>query len=159
MNTQLRSLEEIRRIAGAELSFKARLGYVALLLVAAAMSAVVGSLWLTEPALPVRTRFAFGTLCIIGVSWMSLATWALASRRPLFARDRLIAGRLAVAFTAVFVTGAVAAVIIARNAAALAVLGTGVVMLVLAVRVLADAHRRFAALAARRRELEQVLAG
>jgi hypothetical protein len=153
MTAQMKSLQDVRQLAGAELSLAARLGYVALLLVATGMTVIIGSLWLTEAALPVRTQLAFGAMCLIGSSWVALSVWALAARRPLFARDRVIAGRMAVAFTAVFVTGAIGAVVIANNVAAYAVLATGVAMLALAVRVLIGARRRYEALLSRRSAL------
>lgn len=158
MNPQMQSLEQIRNFAGGELSLRARLGYVALLLVAVSMTVVIASLWITEAALPPRTQWAFGVMTLIGVCWSSLAAWALGSRRPLYARDRVIAGRMAVTFTSVFVAACVAAVNLAANPAALAALGAGVVMLVLAVGMLAEARRKFAALAERRRKLEIALA-
>ena len=154
---QMQSLERIRSLAVGELSLRARLAYVALLLVAVSMTVVIASLWITELALPPRTQWAFGMMTLIGVSWSALAVWVLTSRRPLYVRDRVIAGRMAVTFTSVFVAAAVAAVSVAAGAAALAALGSGVMMLVLAIRVLVDARRRFAALAARRQELENTL--
>jgi len=156
-NLHAGSLEHIRRLAQGELSMKARIGYVALLLVAAAMTAMVLSLWLTEPALPARTQAAFGVMSLIGGAWVSFALWALMARRPLFARDAVIAGALSVVFTSMFVTGALVAVIVSGAAAAFGALGTGVVMLAISVWNLASARRRHAALAARRRELESAL--
>ena len=51
---------------------KARLGYVALLLVSSAMTAVIVSLWLTEAYLPLRTHLAFGAMSLIGIrGWRS----------------------------------------------------------------------------------------
>lgn len=158
MNPQMQSLEQVRSLARGELSLRARLGHVALLLVSVALTVVVVSLWVTEPALPARTHAAFGVMTLIGGCWMVFAWWVLASRRPLYARDRVIAGRMAVTFTSVFVVAAVAAVSLVSNPAALAALVTGIVMLVLAVRMFADAHRQFAALAERRRKLEIALA-
>lgn len=157
MSPQLQSLEQIRNLAGGELSLRARLGYVALLLAAVSMTVVIASLWITEAGLPPRTQWAFGVMMLIGVCWSALAAWALASRRPLYARDRVVAGRMAVSFTSVFVAVSIAAVIKAGNPAALAALGAGVVMLVLAVHVLLNARRRFAALSARRQQLENML--
>jgi hypothetical protein len=153
MNTQMKSLQDVRKLAGAELSLKARLGYVALLLVSTGMTVVILSLWFTEPALPFRTQLAFGAMSVIGLCWSALSLWALSRRRPLFARDRVIAGGMAVAFTSLFLAGGIAAVVMARNPAAYAVLGTGVVMLALAIRVWAGARRRFAELMARRSAL------
>jgi hypothetical protein len=153
MSPQMKSLQDVRRIAGAELSLSARIGYVALLLVSSAMTLVIASLWLTEATLPVRTQLAFGVMCVIGVSWSALSVWALRARRPLFARDRVVAGGLAVAFTSLFLVGGVAAAILANNAASYAVLGSGVAMCALAVRVLISARQRFQALSVRRAEL------
>ena len=150
MSPQMKSLEDVRKLAAGELSLKARLGYVALLLVSTGMTAVIVSLWLTEVALPMRTQWAFGAMTLIGASWAALALWGLGARRPLFARDRVIAGGMAVTFTSVFAAGAIAAVIIANNGAAYGLLATGVVMLGAALKVFAGARRRFAELSARR---------
>lgn len=154
MSPQMKSLQDVRRLAGAELSLKARLGYVALLLASTGMTAVIASLWLTETFLPLRAQLAFGVMCLIGVSWSALALWALGARRPLFARDRVIAGGMAVTFTSVFVAGAIAAVIVANNAAAYGALAMGAAMLGVAIKVWVGARRRFAGLAARRSALE-----
>ena len=154
VNSRQDSLEQVRRLAGAELSLKARLGYVALLLGSVAMTVVIVSLWLTEPSLPSRTVLAFGAMAVIGASWAAFSAWVLSRRRPLFARDRVIAGRMAVVFTSVFVAAALVATGLARNAASLAMLGSGAVMLAFAIRVSIDARRRFSALAARRQELQ-----
>ena len=52
----------VQKLARGELSVKARLGYVALLLVSSAMTAGLVSLWLTEAFLPLRTHLAFGAM-------------------------------------------------------------------------------------------------
>ena len=158
MNPELQSMNEVRALAAGELSLKARLGYVALLLVSAAMAAVVICLWWTETALPLRTQLAFGALSLIGLSWMVLASWALRARRPLFARDRVIAGRMATAFTASFTVGGGIAALITGSAAAYGALATGIVMLFAAMFALQSARRAFSALAARRAQLAQELA-
>ena len=158
MSPRLKSLQDVRKLAGAELSMTARLGYVALLLVAAAMTVVVVSLWVTEPALPARARWAFAAMSVIGVSWIGLATWALTTRRVLAARDRVIAGWMAVTFTSGFVAGAALAVLLARDAAGVLALLMGLLLLTLAMSALTKARRRFAELAARRAELERALA-
>ena len=93
MNSQNDSIANINRIAGGELSLKARLGYVALLLASSAMTTVIVSLWLTEQHLPLRAKLAFGVMSMIGAAWAALSVWALSTRRVLLARDRLIAGR------------------------------------------------------------------
>jgi hypothetical protein len=154
MNPEALSKVKARALAGAELSLAARLGYVGLLLVSAALTTVVVALWFTEPSLPSRTQIAFGAMSVIGGSWMVLAAWALKVRRPLFARDRVIAGGMAVTFSGVFVVGCVAAAIVAGGAAAYGALATSVVMLLAAIGALAGARRRFAELVARRQVLE-----
>jgi len=154
MTPQVKSLQDIRRLAGAELSLKARLGYVALLLMSTGMTVVIASLWLTETFLPLRAQLAFGVICLIGVSWATLAVWALSRRRPLFARDRVIAGGMAVTFTSVFVAGALTGAVIANNPAAYGALASGAVMLAIAIRVFVGARRRFTELAGRRAALE-----
>lgn len=154
MTPQMRSLQDVRKLASGELSLAARLGYVALLLASTSMMIIIAALWLTEAALPLRTQLAFGAMCVIGSSWAGLAVWVLRVRRPLFARDRVIAGRMAVAFTAVFLCGAIVAVIRVGSAASLGALGVGVAMLALAVRAWSGGRRRFAELTSRRTALE-----
>jgi hypothetical protein len=162
MNTQNESMAEsmtmVRKLARGELSVKARLGYVVLLLASSAMTVGLVSLWLTEAWLPLRTHLAFGAMSLIGIAWAALATWALTTRRVLFARDRVMAGRMSVAFTALFLAGSIAALLMTGKAAALGAAVTGAVMLVIALRVLAGARRRFDALASQRAELENQLA-
>ncbi|MFF5494241.1 hypothetical protein [Streptomyces aquilus] len=63
----------------------------------------------TEPrALPTRTRAAFAALTAIGVAWAVFAAWVLGRRRPLFAQDRVLSARIALAATATTTLGAVA---------------------------------------------------
>lgn len=154
-----RSMAAVRQLADAELSVPSRLGHIALLLAAVGMTVLVASLWLTEPALPLRTHVAFGVMTAIGLSWNALAIWVLTTRRILFARHRIVAGRMAVTFTAAFTTGALAMAAATGAAAALAAAGTGVVMVAVAVVILRRAHRASARLMARRDMLERELAG
>ncbi len=145
------------RLLDTELSRPSRLGYVALLLVSMAMSVVVVSLWLTEPALPLRTRVAFGVMTIIGLSWVVFAGWVLTTRRVLLGRDNVVAGRLAVTFTAVFVAGALVVGYSTGGKAPFAAAAIGVGLLGAAIALLVRARRRVAALTARRDALEREL--
>jgi hypothetical protein len=154
-----KSLAAARQLADAELSVPSRLRHVALLLAALGMTVVVVSLWATEPALPLRTHVALGVMTVVGLSWSALAIWVLASRRVLFARHRIVAGRLAVTFTAVFTVGASAMAATTGEAAACAAAATGTVMVTVAVIFLRRAHRMSARLMARRDVLERELAG
>lgn len=153
------SIAAVRQVVDTELSVPSRLGHVALLLAAVGMTVIVVSLWLTEPALPLRTHMAFGVMTGIGLSWSAFAIWVLTSRRVLFARQRIVAGRMAVAFASAFTTGALVTAATTGAAAALAAATTGGVMVAVAIVILRRAHRASARLVARRDALERELAG
>jgi hypothetical protein len=146
----------VRRLAKSELSMTSRLGYVALLLVAGAMTVIILALLTTEVGVPARTRTAFAIMSLIGVSWIGLATWALTTSRPLAARDRVVAGWMAVTFTSLFVVGTALAALISHDAAAWRALALGLGLLWLAVQALRKARRRLAELVARRAQLEEM---
>jgi hypothetical protein len=154
MNTQIESMMRVQSLARGELSMRARLGYVALLLVSSAMTVALLSLWLTEARLPLRTHLAFGAMSLIGIGWASLASWTLAARRVLFARDRVIAGGMSVAFTGLFLASAIVVVLMTGKAAAFGAAAMGGGMFAVSLRLLAGARRRFATLAAQRAELQ-----
>jgi hypothetical protein len=147
--------DALRHLLDAELSLRARMAHVGLLIVAGLGTAGLLSLWLTEPALPTRTHAAFAVLVAINLSWSIYALRVLTRRRVLFARHRITAGRMAVTFTSVFLAGAIAMGVTTGAAAAFLAAGLGVVMLAAAVAVLARAHRAYARLTARRLELER----
>jgi hypothetical protein len=149
--------DELRRLTALELSLPSRLRYVALLLAASAMSAVVIALLLTEPALPLRTSMALAVLAIIGVSWTIFAVWVLTRKRVLLGSHRIVAGRMAIVFTSVFAAGALAIGLTTSKSSAFAAAAMGGVMLVVAVALWARAKRRLAQLSARRDELQRLL--
>jgi hypothetical protein len=151
--------EELRRLTEAELSLPARLGYLALLLGSAAMAAVTGSLWLTEPALPLRTSLAFAVLTLIGLGWSAFAAWVLHRRRVLLGRHRIVAGWMSVAFCSVFAFGALAVGLTSGQRAGYAAAALGLGMLSVAALLLGRARRSYARLAARRDLLARELAG
>jgi hypothetical protein len=64
----------------AELSRRARLGRVQLLLASTATTTIVALLWLTEPALPARAAAAFAVMTVSGLGWMTFAVWMLTSQ-------------------------------------------------------------------------------
>ena len=148
---------EVRRLVDSELSLPSRLGYVALLLGALAMTSVVTALWLTEPALPLRTRIAFAVMVLIGSSWVAFASWVLTHRRALLGRQRIIAGRMSVTFTTVFLVFALVFGVTLRSPASFAAAGMGGVLLLAALTLLARAHRHVARLTERRQVLENQL--
>ncbi|WP_157281880.1 MULTISPECIES: hypothetical protein [unclassified Roseateles] len=147
----------ISALANRELSAKARFGHVALLLAALAMSVVVGSLWLTEPALPPRTVIAFAAMTGIGLCWVVYAVWVLASRRVLLAFQQVVAARMAVGFSAVALAGALALGMGEGIAAAWPAAAVFAVMLVIAVITLVRARGKHRQLTQRRAELERQL--
>jgi hypothetical protein len=149
--------DELRQLTVLELSLPSRLRYVCLLLAAATMTAIVTALLVTEPALPTRAAIALGVLAVIGLSWVVFAAWVLTRRRVLLGRHRLVAGRLAVVFSSVFVMGALAVGFVTASAPPFAAAALGVVMLAIAVAMLVRARRQFARLSARRAELERLL--
>jgi hypothetical protein len=144
-------------LVDAELSTAARAGHGALLLFAAAMTIVIGSLWMTEPSLPLRTHLAFGVMMLIGLSWVAYATWVLTTRRVLLGRHRVIAGRMAVTFASTFVVGSLLVAATTGHPAGYAAAALGAVMLAVAASLLVRARRQVARLAARRAEIRRAL--
>jgi hypothetical protein len=156
------SVAQIQRMMAAELSLRTRVGYVALLLAALAMAVMVGSLWLTEPSLPLRAQVAFALIVGIALSWVAHAGRVLTSRRVLLAAHQVVAARMAVGFSLVFVAGMIAiALWDSGRAASVASVAapSGTVMLAAALFLLVRARRRYAYLQERRVTLEAALAG
>ena len=153
-----RSPDDVRALVDGELSLVARVGYVGLLLVSLMMTAGLGSLWVTELGLPLRAHVAFGVMVLIGVSWAIFALWVLTRRRVLLASHHVIAGRMSVVFTSVFLTGCLIMVAIVGGAASYVVSAIAVLMLGCAVAVLVRARRLRARLIHRRQTLERELA-
>lgn len=154
------SIQEVQRLAAAELSLPARLGHVALLLAALTMACITGALVVTEPALPERTTLALALMSLVGFSWVAYVVWVLTRRTVLLARHRLIASRMAVAYSAMFAAAAAGAALFggATGAMALALLMTGVVLLAVAIAMLVRARQRVRELTTRRAMLEGQLA-
>jgi hypothetical protein len=149
--------DDLRQLTALELSLPSRLRYVALLLAASTMSAIVIALLVTELKLPVRTSVVLGIMAVIGVSWMIFAAWVLTRKRVLLGSHRIVAGRLAVVFSTVFVIGALSVGLTTSNASPFAAAAMGAVMLSVAVTMLARAKRQFAQLSKRRDELQRLL--
>ena len=150
-------LGDVRRLLDKELSRPSRIGYLTLLAGSLTMAVVVASLWLTEPLLPTRVRVAFGLMTVVGLSWAALAGWVLTTRRVLLGRDRVVAGRFAVTFTAAFVIGALTLGYMSGGTAPYAAAMMGLGLLAGAIALLVRAHRRVARLTARREALEREL--
>ena len=143
------------QLADAELSLRARVAHIALLLVSLLMTTGIASLWLTEPFLPTRTHVAFGAMTVIGLAWSVFAARVLTQRRVLYAKHRVIAGRMAVTFTAAFVIGALAIAWTMTSAGGYLAAGVGAMMFVAAVLLLVRSQRQLAQLVERCRALER----
>lgn len=151
------SAGEARQRIAAELSLGSRLGYILLLLVAIPVAGVILALLLTEPALPLRTRVSFVVLVVIGVSWAAFAAWVLSRRRVLLGHHRILAGRMAVAFSLVFLAGALIVSAIRPFDASRAAVGVAVAMVIAAAALLVRAHVIARRLTRRRDEIEREL--
>jgi hypothetical protein len=151
------AVADLGRLARTELSRGGRVGHVVLALVASLMTIVVVSLWLTEPALPLRTQIAFAALGGIGVAWVAFSLWVLRARRVMLAKHRQVAGRLAVLFSGVFAIGCGVLAAGKVTDAASPALAMGLVLLAIALVVWRRAETTHAKLVARRAALEQQL--
>ncbi|MBV1856605.1 hypothetical protein [Catellatospora tritici] len=115
-------------------------------------AAVIGVLWATEPDLPARTQVAFAGLIAVGLAWAGYGVWALTRRTPLFARDRVVAGWLAVGATALLTVLATAVGVLRQRGWPLLILS--LTLLVLALVNLRRAQTARDALLRRKRELD-----
>lgn len=151
------SVASAHALVDAELSTTARFGHGALLLFATAMTIAIGSLWATEPSLPLRTHVAFGVMVLIGLSWAAYATWVLTTRRVLLGRHRVVAGRMAVTFTSTFIAGSLLVAVTTGHPAGYAAAGLGAGMLAVAAWLLVRARRQMVRLVARRAEIQRTM--
>ncbi|MGW4790975.1 transmembrane transport protein [Nonomuraea sp. NPDC004297] len=136
--------EQLERVLATEVSLRSRLGHVAVGLAGGCGAALITVLWVTEPnPLPTRTQAVFVGLIAIGLAWAVFAGWVLSRRRPLFARDRVLSARIALAATVVTAAGGVA-LAAARGGTAdlVATAAGGVVFTAAAMLALVRARRR-----------------
>ena len=130
-----------------------------LLLIDLVLACVVGSLWVTEPDLPMRTSIAFAGIVLVACAWAVVLGWTLFRRKVLLARHRVVMGRLAVFVTALFMVGALALAVStpSLSAVGLAAGASGAALLVPALFLWRRAVRRFEQLVDRVRRLEREL--
>lgn len=142
-----------------ELARRDRIRYVLVLLASLTVTSLVGTLWATEPDLPLRTHLAFGGLVTLGLGWMAVTGYVLSRRRPLYAADRVLATGMAVVATSVVGAGSTTIAVLRAGALTSVTVGAAATTLAGAAVVLhlrARAWRR--TLLDRRRELEHALA-
>ncbi len=138
------------------LSLPRTIGRVAAGIGGLAMAGVIGVLWATEPTEPPpRTEAAFAALIALGAVWAGLSALTIA-RRPMFALDRVLAGWLAVASSAVMTPGLIM-LALNRGSTVAAVAGAvvGVCAFAAAVALLSRARSYHRQLSARHQELDE----
>ena len=151
------SVAEMQRRLASELSLGQRVLYTLLLVADLAVGVAVGSLWLTEPALPPRTRIAFAAIVAVAAVWAAALGWTLARRKVLLARHRLVTSKIAVAASALFTAGALAVALAdpGLRATGLAAGTLGALLLLVAVLLWRRAAGHYRRLAERVRHLEE----
>ena len=154
------SVADMQRMMAAQLSLPSRLGHIVLLVASVTVATAVGSLWATEPALPLRTHAAFAFIVSAAVAWTAFAVWVLVRRRVLFGADRVLAARMGLTFSAMGAAG-MGALGYWSGLGRAAYLGAIVQVLLcgLAAILLVRARRHVAALSQRRQALEARIKG
>lgn len=150
--------QQLRALTDHALSSRARHLHVALLLSASAIAALLIALLVTEPAIPALTRHTFEVMLAIASCWVAYAIWILRHRHPMLTNHRVVAGRMAVIFSALFSVGALSMALLRGQPVFWFATATGVFMCAFAAMILLVAKRRAAALRAHRSALEQMLA-
>jgi hypothetical protein len=157
VRTRQSSPNDLLALAESELSRVARLGQVTLLLAFVVMVGIMGLLGITEPSLPSRARAVFAAITAIGVLGTVSALWTLSTRGVVLARHRVIGCRVAVAFAATIVLGALGLGFVKGIPLAFGVAGFGVILLGGTIALLRQENRKFSTLTARRHALAQQL--
>lgn len=135
-----------------------RAGHLAMTLFAGAMTLMMIALITTEPNVPTRTMIAFWVLLAIAASWVAYGLRVLSRRRPLLANREVVAGRMALFFSALFTAGTMAVGWVNAGIAITPVTSLGATMTAVAVGNLARAMWRRSRLQALRERLERELA-
>ena len=140
------------------LSRSGRYGHLALTVVATVMAGSLGWVMLTEPDMPVHVMVAFSVMFAIAAAWAAFGSRVLSRRRPLLANREVIAGGMAVGFSALF-TAAAAAIGFLAGAHTVVTSASilGATLTLVAIAVLARALLRRAELRALRMRLEREL--
>lgn len=151
---------QLAELTDRTLSRSARYGHLALTVVATVIAACLGYLLLTEPDMPIHLMPAFGVMFAIAAAWAAFGSRVLSRRRPLLANREVIAGGMAVGFSALFTAAAAAIGFLAGGhtlVTGASILGATLTLV--AIAVLARALLRRAELRALRTRLERELAG
>jgi pimeloyl-ACP methyl ester carboxylesterase len=150
----------MQHLVATEVARPSRPGHIALLIASLISTSIAAALLATEPVLPQRTQIALASVVTIGLAWITFSLWVLTRRSVLLGRHRIIAARMAVAFTALFAIEAWAiGVWRPVGGAWYGAMALGVAMLAVAIVLLIRARRRFNELSRRRAALERHLGG
>lgn len=151
------SIQEIQRKLKTELSLPNRLVFLFLLLFDLAVGIVVASLWLTEPALPLRTRVAFGGIFVGTLLWAVFFSRILTQRKVLLAQHRVQAATIGVVFSSLFLLGCLVLVWKAPELkhSAVAASGMGVLLLAVAAGIHQRSRKAYRELLSRRNSLSR----
>lgn len=132
----------------------ARVSHLLLGLTGLLASTLAAALWATEPALPPTTQVVFGAFTVVGLVWAGFAGWVLSRRTPLFAKDRVVAGWLALIFSLLATAGTVLIASLRGDATAVLVGAVvGLALVTTATALLMRARSLRAALLRRKNEL------
>ncbi|MEO7190337.1 MAG: hypothetical protein ABI051_04720 [Vicinamibacterales bacterium] len=154
------SVADVQRLAASELSTGSRVGYTVLLVAALTVAVAIGSLWATEPTLPMRTHLGFAVIVAMALTWVLFSAWVLTYRRALLGRDRVLSATIGIVFSAVAAGGMLSVGYWGGmgRPAYLGALMNGA-LCAAAATLRRRARRRLEALSRRRQELERHLAG
>jgi hypothetical protein len=149
----------LAQITERTLSRGERAGHLAMTIFAAVGGLAMVGLLVTETGLPLRTNIAIGVLAVIAASWTIFGLRVLSRSHPLLANREVVAGRMALLFSALFTGGTMAVGLV--NAGILVTPATwlGATMTAVAAANLARAQWRRAQLRALRERLERELLG
>lgn len=146
--------DAVMLLAKTQVSFRSRMGHLALLLITAGMCVALTSLLATEQGLPARATAALAALLAINAAWTAYAAWVLAARRTLLFNHRVVAGWIALAATVVFAIGATVLAVATETAAAWPAAGLGFALVAVAAARLMHAKRDLKLLLLRRADLQ-----
>jgi hypothetical protein len=96
-------------------------------------------------------------LTVIGLGWVAYSIWVLSARRVMLARQRVVAGRLAVGFTGAFAAGCLLLASTTAANAAWSASAMGSALLAIALVLWRRAEAAHTRLLARRETLEREL--
>jgi len=150
---------QLAELTDRTLSRSGRYGHLALTVVATVMAACLAGLLFTEPDMPKHVMVAFSVMFAITSAWAAFGARVLSRRRPLLANREVVAGGMAVAFSALFtIAAALIGILVGGHTMVTSASILGATLTLVAIAVLVRALLRRAELRALRARLERELA-